>query len=79
MDEATQFPNPSDEKPDGQAGVDGSGTGVPLTVVGTQIHPPSPSVVKPLAHVTSDMTFGTQFPWPSGTYPLGHEGVSSVI
>ena len=35
--------------------------------------------MKPLAHATSDLTFGTQFPWPSVTYPLGHEGVSSVI
>jgi len=29
-------------------------------------------VVKPLAGVVSDATFGRQFPCPSEKYPLGH-------
>jgi len=40
---------------------------------------PSPSDVNPLAHVTSDTTFGRQFPYPSEKYPLGHaEGVGII-
>lgn len=81
-------------KPDGQVGVDGIGSGVGVVTyyVGgrdglyegvtngeAQMQFPSPSEVNPLAQVTSEMTFGRQFPYPSEKYPLGHgEGVGII-
>ena len=92
--EATQFPNPSETKPDGQDGVDGIGSGVGVVTYydggsdglyegvtngDSQMQFPSPSEVNPLAHVTSDTTFGRQFPYPSEKYPLGHaEGIGII-
>ena len=40
---------------------------------------PSPSDVNPLAHVTSDLTFGRQFPCPSEKYSLGQTGDFLII
>jgi hypothetical protein len=40
---------------------------------------PSPSEVNPLAHVTSEFLFGSQFPYPSEKYPLGQAGDVGII